>query len=83
MFQAVAQRGRDCTIRASAQALGLAVTRETAGTLVVPMPALSRVAPGKSGPHEMARGRLSLLSSHGRVIGPQEAQIKQLMLVHQ
>ena len=31
----------------------------------------SRVAPGKSGPHEMARGSSSLLSSHGRVIGPQ------------
>ena len=29
----------------------------------------SRVAPGKSGPHEMARGSSSLLSSHGRVIG--------------
>ena len=32
----------------------------------------SRVAPGKSGPHEMARGSSSLLSSHGRVIGPQD-----------
>ena len=32
----------------------------------------SRVAPGKSGPHEMARGSSSLLSSHGSVIGPQD-----------
>ena len=32
----------------------------------------TRVAPGKSGPHEMARGSSSLLSSHGRVIGPQD-----------
>ena len=32
----------------------------------------SPVAPGKSGPHEMARGSSSLLSSHGRVIGPQD-----------
>ena len=30
------------------------------------------MAPGKSGPHEMARGSSSLLSSHGRVIGPQD-----------
>ena len=32
----------------------------------------SRVAPGKSSPHEMARGSSSLLSCHGRVIGPQD-----------
>ena len=32
----------------------------------------SRVAPGLSGTHEMARGSSSLLSSHGRVIGPQD-----------
>ena len=30
------------------------------------------MAPGKSGPHEMAGGSSSLLSSHGRVIGPQD-----------
>ena len=30
------------------------------------------MAPGKSGPHEMARGSSSLLSSHSRVIGPQD-----------
>ena len=30
------------------------------------------MAPGKSGPHEMARGSSSLLSSHGRVIGPHQ-----------
>ena len=33
----------------------------------------ARVAPGKSGPHEMARGSSSLLSSHGRGLGPQDA----------
>ena len=32
----------------------------------------SRAVPGKSGPHEMARGSSSLLSSHGRVNGPQD-----------
>ena len=37
----------------------------------------SRVAPGKSGPHEMARGSSSLLSSHGREIGTQDALKKE------
>ena len=32
-----------------------------------------RFMPGKSGPHEMARGSSSLLSSHGRGITPQDA----------
>ena len=31
------------------------------------------MAPGKSGLHPMARGSESLLSSHGRGIGPQDA----------
>ena len=40
------------------------------------------MVPGKSGPHEMARGSSSLLSSHGRVIGPQddECSLEGLML---
>ena len=36
----------------------------------------SLMAPGKSGPHEMARGSSSLLSSHGRGIEPQDASKK-------
>ena len=35
------------------------------------------MAPGKSGPHEMARGSSSLLSSHGTVIGPQDGLKKE------